>query len=186
MKFFFSFVGIVLLILITFILMWRGMTGDGPAPEAPPPLSDYTFTGVMMCFTVIGQVNQQQDQRAIRMTVSRSESRLEVLEGYDRVITESRSYPSNQDAYATFLRALDQQGFTQGDDTPERRDDRGFCPRGRRFIYEIVDGSEVIQRYWSTSCGRSQGTFEGNAGAIERLFRAQIPDYRDLTRGIRL
>lgn len=186
MKFFFSFVGIVLLILITFILIWRGMTGDGPVPEAPAPLSDYTFTGVMMRFTVVGQVNQQEDHRGMRMTVSRSESRLEVLEGYDRTITESRSYASNQEAYATFLRALDKQGFTQGNDDPELRDDRGFCPRGRRFIYEIVDGNEVIQRYWSTSCGRSQGTFEGNGGAIERLFRAQIPDYRELTRGVRL
>jgi hypothetical protein len=186
MKYFFGFAAIILLVLITFVLIWRGFTGGGDEPEAPPPLSDYAFTTTAMRLTIDGEVDAQQEHSAIRIIVSRSESRLEVLEGYDRVLTESRSYASNQEAYGVFLRALDRMGYTLGDSDPDLRDERGFCPTGRRYIYEIVDGTDVIQKFWSTSCDRDEGTFQGAGNRVLDLFREQIPDYRQLTRNVEL
>lgn len=187
MKYFFGFAAVLLLILITFILIWRGLTGGGGGEQdVPPPLSDYTFTSTAMRLTIDGEVNSQQEHQAIRIIVSRSESRLEVLNGYDRVLADSKSYASNQEAYAVFLLALDRMGYTQGDDDPDLRDERGFCPTGKRYIYEIVDGTDVIQKYWSSSCGKDQGTFEGVSKSILSLFKKQIPDYRQLTRKVDL
>lgn len=186
MKYFLGFTAVILLVLVTFILIWRGFTGGGDEPEVPPPLTDYTFTSVSVRLTIDGEINAQQEHQAIRMTVSRSESRLEVLNGYDRKLANSKSYPSIQEAYGNFLRALDLLGFSEGIDNPDLEDERGYCPSGQRLIYEIVDGTEVIQRYWSTSCSSSQGTFEGEARSIRSLFQKQIPDYRDLVRDVDL
>lgn len=187
MKYFFGFAAVILLVLITFILIWRGLTGGGGEEQnVPPPLSDYTFTTTAMRLTIDGEVNAQQEHRAIRIIVSRSESRLEVLNGYDRVLVDSKSYASNQEAYGVFLRSLDRMGYTMGDDDPDLRDERGFCPTGRRYIYEIVDGTDVIQKFWSTSCDRDEGTFQGSASLILDLFKEQIPDYRQLTRKVDL
>lgn len=185
MKYFFGFAAVILVLLVTFVLIWRGWSGN-TTPEAPPPLSDYTYTTAAMRLTTIGPVNPDQEHRAVRITISRSENRLEVLEGYQRSPASSKSYPSNQEAYGTFLRALDLMGYTKGNDNPNLADDRGFCPTGKRFIYEIVDGTNVKQRYWSTSCSKAQGTFNGAASAIQKLFKDQIPEYRDLTRGVKL
>jgi hypothetical protein len=184
MKYTIGFIAVIVLVILTFVLIWRGFGGDDPA-EMPAPLTEYANTTAAMRFTIIGEVNAEQEHRAVRITVSRSEARLEVLEGYQRALGEARSYPSNQEAYATFLRALDLQGFDQGVDDPERADYRGYCPEGNRYLYEIVDGTNIIQQYWSTSCGDA-GTFAGSPNAVRSLFRDQIPDYRDLTRGVQL
>jgi hypothetical protein len=186
MRYVIGFIAIIVLVILTFVLIWRGVTGDGDPVETPAPLTDYTFTTTVMRFTIVGRVNADQDHRSVRMTISRSENRIEILEGYQEALGEARSYASNQEAYGTFLRSLDLLGFTQGSDDPERADDRGFCPIGQRYIYEIVDGTNVVQRYWSTSCRGDMGPFEGDKGGVRSLFQAQIPDYRAITRGVRL
>jgi hypothetical protein len=82
------------------------------------------------------------------------------------------------------LRALDLLGYTEGNDASELADERGYCPAGRRYIYAIADGSDILQRYWSTSCG--EGTFAGRTKGVRALFQAQIPDYREFIRGVKL
>lgn len=184
MKYFFGFAAVIVLVILTFVLIWRGFSGGGDAPAPPPPLHSYTFTTTAMRFTIDGPVDPESEHRALQVTVSRSESRIEILKGYDRVVSKAKSYASNQEAYETFLRALDLLDYTQGNDDPALADDRGYCPSGRRFIYEIVDGTDILQRYWSTSCSRKQGTFLGSASEVQKLFKTQIPDYDEFTRGL--
>lgn len=186
MKYFFGFGAVILLTILTFVLIWRGFGGGGESVPQAVPLSDYTFTTTAMRFTTEGLVNADKEHRAIRITVSRSESRVEVLGGYQRSVLKAKSFASNQEAYATFLRALDKLGYTDGVEDPELADDRGFCPQGQRYIYEIVNGTDVMQRYWASSCRKEKRTFLGKVSDVNWLFQNQISGYREFIRSVKL
>lgn len=151
----------------------------------PAPLADYSLTTTAMRLTIDGEVNTDEEHRAIRITISRSESRVEILKGYDKEVVAGKSYESTDKAYETFLRALDLMAYTKGNDNLQLEDDRGYCPEGQRYIYEIVDGTDIHQRYWSTSCNKEK-SFEGDSQDIIKLFKKQIPDYRSFTKDVDL
>jgi hypothetical protein len=109
---------------------------------------------------------------------------MELMGGYENSVQQTRTYTSNEEAYATFLRAIDLQGYTKGSDDEGREDSRGVCPTGKVYTFEIITGSSTVQRFWTTSCGG--GTFKGKTDLIRRLFRAQIPDYAKVIRGSNL
>lgn len=182
MKYFLGFLGIVLLIAAVFILVLRSFSGPKEAPQAP--LTDYTSTDTAMRYTIDGPLTADADHRAVRITVTRFETRLEIIQGYQQNVIFSKTYSSNEDAYGNFLRSLDLLGFNDGNSDPARADERGTCPTSRRYIYEIVSGANDIQRFWKGACGG--GTFGGNAPEIRTLFIQQIPNYSDLTAGVNL
>ncbi len=175
MKYFFGFLASIGLIVFVFILIIRGFSGSGSKKNIPAPLVDYANTSVQMQYTIDGQINADQEHEALRITVDQNESKIEVLKGYTQAVAETKTYPSNQDAYGTFLRALDVAGYTKGNSDSAKKDERGFCPNGFRYNFDIVDGSSNKQHYWATSCG--QGTSKGNTNTIRSLFQQQIPDY---------
>ncbi len=173
------------LAILVGILIVRSITGgnDNNAEQEPSTaLVNYADTGVVMRMTVEGPIVADQDFRSIVVRVGASQNQLQTLTGYQGSVDVSQSFASNSTAYANFLRALDIQGFTEGNDDEALADFRGYCPGGKRYIFDIVDGQEITQRYWTTSCGRSIGNFRGNASQVANLFRAQIPGYNDLVR----
>lgn len=182
MKYFLAFLACVALIVGVFILVLRGFSGPKAAPQAP--LTDYTSTNTVMRYTIDGPITADEQHRAIRISVSRSESRIEVIQGYQGNVIAAKSYPSNEDAYGNFLRSLQLLGFTKGDPDENKADERGVCPTTRRFTYEIVSGATVLQHYWKGVCGG--GTFDGNATTVQTLFIQQIPEYSTFTSGTNL
>lgn len=180
MKYFLAFLAIIALIVVVFILVIRGLTG-GDRQSIQTQLLDYAKTQTVMRMTVSGRVNIDQEHRSVRVTVGRTSNTIELISGYQGNVINNQTYPSNEDAYATFLRALDLQGYTKGNPDPEREDSRGFCPQGRVYTFEILTGSAAVQKFWTTSCGG--GTFNGTADVIRALFREQIPDYSEIIRG---
>ncbi len=47
-------------------------------------------------------------------------------------------------AYGAFLQSLAHAGFDKGDKDPALKDERGYCPLGNRYIYEIVENKRVF------------------------------------------
>ncbi len=182
MKYFLGFLVAIALIIAVFILIVRGF--GGKRPEVQTALIDYAKTETVVRMTIDGPVNAEQVHRAAIVTVGRSSSTIELSQGYQDTVLQTKSYDSNEDAYATFLRALDLQGYTKGDPNPDRQDGRGFCPNGSVYTFEIVTGSAVVQHFWTTSC--RGGTFKGNTAIVRNLFRQQIPDYANILRGTML
>jgi hypothetical protein len=181
MKYFFAFLATVALIVVVFILVVRGLTGGG-RPAEQVELIDYSKTQTVMRMIISGPVNIDQEHRSVRVTVGRSSNTIELISGYEGNVLNSRTYPSNESAYATFLRALDLQGYTRGNTDPEREDSRGYCPTGRVYTFQIITGSDTVQNLCTTSCDGG-GTFRGNTRVIRTLFREQIPDYNEFVRG---
>ncbi len=179
MRYFLGFLVSIGLIVLVFILVLRGFGGKS-TQQNQTPLTDYANTDTVVRMTVDGKVVGDQQHQAYRITVSRDQITLETLQGYQYNAIDTKTYENNEQGYANFLRAIDLDGYTKGvsNATTAQDDERGVCPGGERFIFEIVNGSSQIERYWSTSCGGS-GTFKGKTQAIKQLFDRQvpIPDY---------
>jgi hypothetical protein len=108
----------------------------------------------------------------------------EQIQGYEGKLVQTKEYANNVQAFATFLRALEIARFDTGDTTVDK-DERGYCPRGNRFIYEAVDGGDTLFRWWGTSCSSAQGSYKG-ATVVRTLFQSQVPDYNKLMSGVSL
>lgn len=184
MRYFISFlVALGLLILVIFLLFH----GGGKKPSAPPlsnqTLGTYYTTNAQVVLTIDGPVNYDQEHTQVRITVGNDNVTYEQLQGYSGNVVRTQQYPNNPDAYAAFLMSLQHADFAKGNKDPKKADERGICPLGDRYIFELTQDNRDLQRYWATSCGGAK-TYEGNVGLTIRLFQLQVPDYPALTKGL--
>jgi hypothetical protein len=185
MKYFFGFLITIGLVIIVFIMIVKGFSGDSKK-VVPTPLSSYAGTSTVVRFTVSGPIVGDDQFNSYQITVGREQTAFETRQGYEAQPINQRTYENNQEAYVNFLRALDFAGFTRGDKKASK-DERGTCANGRRYVMEIRSGESDKQRFWATTC-RGQGSFGGNVEEVRRLFNAQIPaiDFSKLTNGLKL
>ena len=184
MRYFLTFLIGIGLVILVIILLIRAIFGGGGPTETQTPMIDYANSNVIMRLTIQGPVNSQQEHREVRIDVSQYSSDLRIIEGYENRVSDSETFNSNPSAYANFLRALDLLRYDEGLDNEERADERGYCPFGKRFVFEIIDGSSTIQRYWETDCGEQQGTSLADVNQVVDLFKAQIPEYGELVANV--
>lgn len=175
MRFIIGFLVTIGLIILAFILIFRS---SGTPAVTTPDINKYASTSVVMQFTIDGPVNADQDHRETRITVGQSQTTMTTLSGYQGTVIQSKSYDNNITAYTDFLHALQLNGFSKGSKTSSIQDDRGQCPLGTRYIYEIIDGAQNVQRFWHSTCGT--GNFRGTTSVINALFIRQAPDYERL------
>lgn len=183
MRYFIGFFITIGLIIMLIVLIFSG--GSKPKTAIPKPLSSYSNTGAEVSMTIDGPVNAEQDHQQIRVTVSSNSVTYEEVSGYDGEVTERQTYHNTEAAYVTFLRSLSIAGFTKGDTSTELSDERGRCPLGNRYIFELNQAGHSLERYWTTTCGGSK-TFLGNQAVTSQLFKAQVPKYNSLSDNIDL
>ncbi|HSX32989.1 MAG TPA: hypothetical protein VLF91_01485 [Candidatus Saccharimonadales bacterium] len=182
MRYFLGFLAAVGLIIVVFILLLRGFTHHAAAPTNQITLSDYANSQTVVQISVDGPINANQNHVGYQITVGRDSASLQVFSGYQGTVTTQKTYPNNQAAYDSFLKALSVYSFTKGNADSKLADERGTCPLGDRYTYSIVSGGQNVQRYWGTSCGG--GTFQGKGIQVRELFIKQIPDFSQLTKGL--
>lgn len=183
MKYFIGFLATVVLVVLVFVLVIRGFSGDGKKDERLV-LADHANSSMSVQLTVDGPITADETHFGYRITVDGDQAKIETYKGYQNSTLETKTYTNNSSAYAAFLRALDLAGFARGDDDAAKSDDRGVCAAGNRFIYQINDSPKGDKRYWSTSCGG--GTFKGQSSQVRTLFQRQIPEFSKITRNLDL
>ncbi|HET7320434.1 MAG TPA: hypothetical protein VFI84_02500, partial [Candidatus Saccharimonadales bacterium] len=147
-------------------------------PQAKVPLISYATTDTVVRETIDETINAPENHRTIQITVGKDNTTLNVIKGYDGDSQKNLTYPMSESAYGVFLKALQHAGFTEGNDQSTLKDERGYCPLGKRYIFEVVQGGDSIERYWSTSCaGSAPSTFKGKTSLVLSLFQNQVPDY---------
>ncbi len=181
MKYFLGFLAVIALVVVVFVMVLHGF-GGGSKPKNQITLTDYANSETTVELTVTGPVNANQTHQSYNIVVGRDANTMTVLSGYQDQVTQTKTYSNNSTAYADFLRALQLQNFTRGDNDTTKTDDRGVCPNGVRYTFEIHNASQTVQRYWTTSCGG--GTFKGNSSVVRSLFIRQIPDFSKLTEDV--
>lgn len=189
MKYLLGIVSAVVVLIVAFVLILNRGGDDAPKPPEPGIISEtpeYSDGDATFVFITQGELKAQEDYREIRISVSQSIRKLEVIEGYNNKTIESKSYSNTKAAFDAFVNALGPAGFRVEESNAIQDTEAGMCPLGKRYIYEIRVSGEQKQRLWSSSCRKINGTASANRRLVEELFQNQIPDYRDLTRGTRL
>lgn len=187
MRYFVGFlITVGLLILVVVLLLTGGgekaTPTTGQKPKTTKELAAYADTGAVARLTDSGEINAASQHTTVRITIGREDVTYEQIRGYEGSVVNQRTYVNNQNAYSNFLYAVGRAGFTLGDSDPKLANEKGFCPLGHRFVFELVDGAHEIQRYWATNCGNgAPKTYKGNLGLTLTLFQLQVPDYSDLT-----
>ncbi len=186
----FILAGVAILLVIIGFIWLIASRGDSPREESAPNdvsrLVDYADTSTEVRLTIEGEINARENHRVIQIFVGKDFRSIQILEGYQGAVLRQESYLNDRNAYNAFLAALQNEGYTLSRNAPRGVDPLGACPVGQRFRYDIIDGSETKQSLWNTSCSKSAGTFAGRGSNVRRLFQAQIPNYRDLTKEVRL
>lgn len=174
-------------LLVAWVVSW--FTGDSDSQVLSTTekvsLAASADTELVTRVTTYGKIINEEDYRSIRISVSRNKRTLEVMAGYNNVVTERKTYKNNQAAFESFLLALEKQGFTKSREGVTD-DERGYCASSTRIVYEVLGNIDNQQRLWSASCAKKHQTFDGDSSDVQKLFKAQIPDYSDLTRGVKL
>lgn len=182
-------IAIVAIIVIAIMGIVRLATGGGDNQEAsvpPASLLDYDNDSSAVHLIYEGEIVAREDYREIRIQVSADRRRIEVVRGYDGTVIERKTYRNSQAAYSTFLRALRFEGFDESQSNELGDDHRGVCPDGNRTIVELYDDGTREFKLWNASCDDDLGTLAGDERDLRELFEDQIPDFRELTRGVRL
>jgi len=186
MRYIFGILGVIFVAILAIILI--SSRGDRPQDQSGSQkivVSEQNNEHTSVRLTNQGRLVGEDQRRAIRVTVNETERKLEILTGYEETVERSTSYPNTPTAYETFLVALDKAGFSRERATVNT-DERGACPLGRRYIYELMDSGEAKIHLWDTTCGSKIGTFAGDESTIRRIFQQQIPDYLAQTKGVKL
>lgn len=184
MRYFVGFLLTIGLIIILILLLFGGDSSPKTGVTSKT-LESYANTNAEVKMTIDGPVNAESLHNQVRISVDRNNVSLEHINGYNGDVVSMQRYANSKAAYAHFLKALAHAGFTQGNTAKEMRDERGYCPLGKRYVFELVQGTKSVQRFWSTSCGKPK-TYLGSASLTISLFQAQVPGYNDLVRDIDL
>lgn len=134
-------------------------------------------------YTIYGNLVAEEDRRAIRVTVSSSERRLEVLRGYDEAVIKRETLSNKESAFTNLLLALEQAKFTTRD-SAITQEDRGLCPLGYRYVFQTYYEDNSNVRSWLTSCDVKNSSFKGDSETVHELFVAQIPNYEELVKDV--
>lgn len=185
MRYFIGFLlTIGLIILLIVLLVGGGGSSNNPqVGNTAKPLVSYAGTDAQVKLTIDGPINADQTHQQVRITVNKDQATFEQVGGYNGNVVNTKTYTNNQNSYANFLRALGLAGYTKGDTTKTLSDERGYCPSGDRYVFELQQGGNELQRFWATGCGGTK-TYLGSLGQTLNLFEAQIPDFNNLTQNI--
>ena len=183
-RYFIGFVVTIGLVILLIYLVFHG----GSKPKVPmthKTLDSYSVTDAQAIMTIDGPINANQNHQGVKIIVSRDNVTFEQLQGYQGSVTNMQNFTNNVDAYSNFLVAIARAGFTLGNNNAGLKDERGYCPLGDRYNFELQQDGQELERYWTTSCG-SPKSFLGNAQLTLTLFQNQVPNYDDLTQNITL
>lgn len=184
MRFFTWLLVAAAILVLVFVIIFKGPSGS--TPKTPViNLNSYATTNAVAQLTIDGPVNSDKEHQQVQISVDNTTTQFEILKGYQGSVATNKTFANNTDSFAAFLHALNVAGFIKGNTDPKLADDRGYCPDGDRYVFELTEGDKTIVHFWSTECG-SQGTYGGDTQQTLDLFQNQVPGYNDLTDNVNI
>jgi len=180
-----AFIALLFLILVGWGLssIARNIFNPGDSNQAITANDDIDVGSVDVArFLVSGPIVASEEHRSYEVEVNPSVVTITLYSDYGQNEIDQKSYKNNQEAFDTFVEALDVANIDKRISGTSEEDDsnyEGACPTGKRYVYNLDDD---FQR-WTTSCSSSKGTAGGNRSTIRRLFNRQAPEAKDMLRG---
>ena len=188
MKFVFGLLAFIITTIVLIVLIVSLFRGLNTATTSTNPvkvsynLLDGGAVDTAARMTLSGPIVAEEKYQSVRVTIDKTTRRVEVLTGYKGTVVKAQSYPNSKEAYEAFLNALKAAQFTNVRDTSLNM--RSTCVTGNRYMFELsASGSKKIDT-WTTSCATKAGSFAGDTSGTIGLFRAQIPNYGEVTNGL--
>ncbi|HXE10243.1 MAG TPA: hypothetical protein VN554_02345 [Verrucomicrobiae bacterium] len=180
------FIGLFIALGLIILLIILLLSGGKKPVTSGKRLVDYADTDAQVSMLIDGPVNAVSLHRQISITVDSTNVTYEALQGYDGDATDTQIFANTQSSYDAFLHALQHAGFSKGDNSPALKDERGYCPLGNRYIFELTQDGNTLQRYWTTSCGgNTPMSYLGSRNLTLTLFQAQVPGYSKLSQSVK-
>ncbi len=184
MRYYIGFLVTVGLLVTLIFLLFHG--GNSTVPTTSKPLYSYATTGSEVRLTIDGPINASQNHQQVQVTVNPNTVTFDQIQGYDGNIVNQQQFVNSQNAYTVFLHALAIAGFTEGNSSSALSDERGHCALGSRYIFELIEGGNDLERFWATSCPYVTSSYEGNISLTLTLFQAQVPGYATLAQNLNI
>jgi hypothetical protein len=135
--------------------------------------------GVRM--TIRGPIVGNEDHKSYSITVRPTSRDMTLYTGYNKKEVDSKQLRNNEHAYEQFVYALDLAAYMDGAPfTGSANDTRGICATGEVYTFELLQGTNTVQKLWTTSCKNFKGSFKANRPFVEKMFKQQIPNYDNL------
>lgn len=179
MRYFIGFLITIGLIILLIVMLFGGGDDKKKVPTTARTLESYATTDAEASMIIDGPINAASEHEQIKISVNRNNVTFEAIKGYNGDVRDLKTFSNTEAAYDNFLSALARAGFTQGNTDEALKDEKGYCPQGNRYIFEMRQGDRSLQRFWSTSC-RGPKTYEGADRVTIELFEEQVPGYEDL------
>ncbi|MCA9344080.1 MAG: hypothetical protein H6793_01365 [Candidatus Nomurabacteria bacterium] len=180
--------GAVVLLIFISVIWFFARSGDKPKQQVgvnrETNITNYADTNTVVRFTQEGKINAREEHRVLQITIGQTERTAVIYDGYQGNVLKSQTLLNDRDAYKAFLAGLQNSGFTKPKVATRNVVPLGACPNGKRYHYDIINGSDTKQSLWSTSCNSARGTFGGNVSNVQTLFQNQIPDYSTFIQGV--
>ena len=179
---------VLALALFIWFIIWLFSPKGSNTPETPTvtaPAQVETFGTVR--YVQDGEITAPEEHYTIAITITNNSRTATVYNGYNTGAIRTKSYANNQASYDAFYAALKNEGYFNSRDNLNNLDRTSYCPLGIRYSYQA--GNDIAapkQDTWSASCSAKAGTFAGNKANVKTLFKNQIPDYSEVTKGITL
>lgn len=182
--------GVIAVIIIAFLAIASIVNRTGNDGTTPPSaktthLSELAADDTELILTTRGRLTGDDTFRSVRITINATSRKVEILDGYNLVVSNSKTFSNNETAFTNLLFALDNAGYLRSQKS-QYSDLRGVCPNGQQFTYAYTSGDDKPDALWSTSCGVSNGTLRGSAALIRQIMQNQITDYNTFISGVRL
>jgi hypothetical protein len=165
--------------------------GDNSSEPAPTNAGKQALTSTLadrsVRMTVRGPIVASENFHSYTVTVSPDTRNMTTYVGYIGEQVDSSQLPNTTQAYEQFVYALDRANMMEG--TPlsgGANDTRGICASGSIYEFEVLQGTNSIQRLWTSTCDGSAGSLDANLSQVRNLFRAQIPSFSALAGKVRL
>ena len=132
--------------------------------------------------TVRGPIVADEDFRSFSITVSPSSRQYTAYTGYLDAVTAQETLSNNRAAYEQFVHALDKANLVLGNPFEgEKNNVLGICATGKVYEFSLLNGGEVEEMLWTSTCGGSKGSLRASAAQLSQLFLEQIPNGVDVT-----
>src|SRR5688500_1602323 len=137
MRYILGVIGVILVAFIAIILITRrgsGTSDTANSPKKPGAVSLFEHDNAESAvkLTIQGRLVGEDQRQSVRVTVTQSQRKIELLSGYNENVGKSQTFANTPAAYSTFLQALNNANYTK-QRKGATEDERGTCPTGNRY-----------------------------------------------------
>jgi hypothetical protein len=172
--------GILLLVLIT------GNSGHKlTSPPKTSSLPTYANTDASVSMVVSGPIVAPQNHNTVQIIINNTSSTLNIYQGYNGHVINSKVFNNTVNSYSNFLYALYYAGYESAIKT-SYTSNSGLCPTANRYDFYLTQSGNDISHLWATNCNGVPKSFGGNLALTLTLFEGQIPDFNTIVGDINI